>query len=124
MSEHYDGPRCFIPPETHVAPNEQGTTPFVTDCVPTDDGHQLVTSELKRGWHYSTKIISVPRLVQDDAGIVTIEMVDEEVPDQPLHLNDDAADEKDWFYELADDTHTSWVEKHGHGNLKGGGVVG
>lgn len=54
---------------------------------------------LEAGWHYSTRV--------DENGY--------EVPDQKLHLNDADPDEANWFYELAQPEHKSWVEKHGVG---------
>lgn len=56
---------------------------------------------LKGGWHYSVR--QTRRWG--------------EIPDQPLHLNDSATSEADWFYEYAQKGHESWVQKHGTGNI-------
>ena len=54
---------------------------------------------LKGGWHYSTRM-------HRRFG---------EIPDRPLHLNDE--DPGNLFYEYAGKHHLSWVEKHGVGNV-------
>lgn len=56
--------------------------------------------KLKGGWHYSTR-------VHRKYG---------EIPHKPLHLNDEDAYTPP-FYEYADKTHKSWVEKHGLGQI-------
>lgn len=65
---------------------------------PHPDGYHIL--KYQAGWHYSTRI--------DENG--------HEVPDRRLHLNDAAPDERDWFYEYAEDHHQSWLDKHGLGN--------
>lgn len=73
--------------------------------VPRDEFRQLPDGSWEQawegGWHYSTRV--------DENG--------NEIPDRKLHLNDSAQFESDWYYELAEEHHQSWLSKHGVGNL-------
>lgn len=99
----YTGARCW------VAQDEYAQNP---------DGSYIKI--LEAGWHYSTRFVTVKhrievQAVEGEAPEVREWVEQQEVPDRKLHLNDTERDEENWFYEFADDTHRSWLEKHGPG---------
>lgn len=113
----YTGPVCFVSPDTDIAHEQQGIEILHTGYSRRlRGGHKRRFTPLKKGWHYSLRESYKPVLTEVKPGIWKTIRVKDLVPDRPLHLND--SDPQNLFYEYAENHHRSWVEKHGHGNIK------
>lgn len=107
MSIRYTGPVCWVCQDEYAEQHSRipGVKPRIVKIR-------------EAGWHYSTRIVTEKvRRTDPVTHARTVETISHEVPDRKLHLND--TDPADLFYELADESHLSWLEKHGLGTIVG-----